>query len=82
MLAIPDRLKSFAHPLVSSIYKKMDYSTGSENVLVIETRFPDADEDEGSSDSYLMDLLLDLNNLKLQAESRLGHIDRVDIRTS
>lgn len=84
MLALPDRLTNISHPLVSSMYKKRDFNApdGLENVLIIETRLSDTDEHPQTSDSALMDLLIDLEDLKEQAEHSVGKIDRIDIRMS
>ncbi len=82
MLAVPEQLNAVSHPMVTSMYLKKDYgSSGDEDVLVIETNYSKSEEDYESFDSYLMDLLLDLNDLKRQAEDKIGHFDRIDIRT-
>ncbi len=81
MLAVPEQLSAVTHPMVASMYLKKDYGrTGDEDVLVIETNYSQSEEDYESFDSYLMDLLLDLNDLKRQAEDKIGHFDRIDIR--
>lgn len=81
MMNVPERLTSVTHPLVSSIYLKKDYGGAhdSEDVLVIETNFPN----NGSyvSGARLSELLYDLHDLQVQAEEKIGHFDRVDIRT-
>lgn len=82
MLAVPEQLNAVSHPMVTSMYLKKAYgSSGDEDVLVIETNYSKSEEDYESFDSYLMDLLLDLNDLKRQAEDKIGHFDRIDIRT-
>ena len=82
MLTVPEQLQSVSHPMVSSMYLKKDYgSAGNEDVLVIETNYSQSEEEYESFDSYLMTLLGDLNDLKKQAEEKVGHIDRIDIRT-
>ncbi|HRQ60074.1 MAG TPA: hypothetical protein PLO23_00925 [Alphaproteobacteria bacterium] len=82
MFNTPDHVTNVSHHLVSAMYKKMDFSQDrSENVLVIETMFPDEDEDGHTFDFYLMDLLSDLGDLKHQAEGCVGKIDRIDIRS-
>lgn len=86
MLGVQQDLSVITHPLVSSIFLKKDYSGDAsryhEDVLVIETNFNHnaADNDE-AFDSYLVELLSDLNDLKIQAEEKIGKFDRVDIRT-
>lgn len=73
---------NITHPLIAAMYLKRDFTKPShENVLVIDTNFADSTEDHGAFDSYLTDLLLDLEDLKRQAEARVGKFDRVDIRT-
>jgi hypothetical protein len=82
MLHIPDQIKTASHRLVSSLYRTMDYSHHSpESVLVIETQFPDSEDEHESFDTYLLELLSDLKNLKAVAERTVGKIDRIDIRT-
>lgn len=79
-----DVIRTVTHPLVRSIYMKKDYhhDRNAENILVIETNFAqqEADSDHETFDSYLVDLLIDLQDLKDQAEKEIGAVDRVDIR--
>ena len=82
MYTVAEKLKTIRHPLVSSLSLKKDYHDDqAEDVLVIETNFSQADEDYDTFDSYLTDLLLDLEDLKNKAETCVGKFDRVDIRT-
>lgn len=84
MLNLPQQVKGITHPLVSDIYLKKEFGYGhhSENVLVIEARSNDDEEMEFNTfDSYLIDLLTDLEDLKEQAEEKIGKFDRVDIRS-
>lgn len=80
MTPVIQEIKAISHPLVSSIYMKKNLSgAAGENVLVIETMFPDRDARE--EEDYLFDLLVDLEAIKRQAEIDVGSfIDRVDIR--
>jgi hypothetical protein len=82
MMNVPERVTSVTHPLISSIYLKKDYSgvRSSEDVLVIETNFSH-EEPEENFDTHLSALLSDLHDLQIQAEEKIGHFDRVDIRT-
>jgi hypothetical protein len=82
MLSVSQKLKTIRHPLISSLSLHKDYhdEEHAEDVLVIETSFSRADDDEDTFDSYLTELLLDLEDLKNQAESCVGKFDRVDIR--
>lgn len=80
---VPERITSLSHPLVREAYLKKDFGTGhkDKDVLVIETLDPDFDDiDHELFDSYLIDLLVDLGDLKNQAEQKVGSFDRVDIR--
>lgn len=72
--------------MVRDIYLKKDFGKGSlthEDVLVIETTPHETGEnlDHESFDLYLIDILADLDDLKMQAQSKIGHFDRVDIRS-
>ena len=75
-----DVIKTVVHPLVRSMYLKQDFEAGhaGETVLVIETNF--TQQDMTNDDSYLVDLLIDLQDLKDKAEKEIGTINRVDIR--
>ena len=83
MLPVPENIKGITHPLVSSICIRKGVGTGNqqEDILVIDTKFPDDEENKDMFDSYLMDLLADLEELKNQAEKKIGKFDRVDIKT-
>ncbi len=78
MFAMPQEINAVAHPLVRSMYLK--HGTGGD-VLVIETNFSQDKNDYELYDSYMTELLFDLENITTIAEQRVGHIDRVDIRT-
>jgi hypothetical protein len=88
----PQHVTGISHPLVADMYLKKDFKGSEQQVLVIEARGRDFFEDnEGNgdnheehddSDSYLVDLLADLENLKERAEERVGNFDRIDIRRS
>jgi hypothetical protein len=82
MLTVPEKITAVSHPLVASMYLKKDFhgSDPSEDVLVIETNFTDKNGGEITFADYLMELLADLPEIQEQAEQRVGHIDRVDIR--
>lgn len=77
-----DVVRTVVHPLVRSMYLKKDISSyfQPENVLVIETNFDPQEGVDHDSDSYLMDLLIDLQDLKARAEKEIGAVTRVDIR--
>ncbi len=83
MLFVPEMLNAVTHRLASAIYTKqeVDSESQSHNVLVIKTSFPDADDDYEMFDSYLCELLADLEELKRQAEMSVGDIERIDIQT-
>lgn len=85
MLTVPQHVTNVSHPLVRDMYIKKDFGAGNyhEDVLVIETRLSGKNhqDDHESFDSYLVELLGDLDNIKSIAEESVGHIDRIDIRT-
>jgi hypothetical protein len=84
MKVIADPIKTITHPYISSMYLKKDFANhhAGEDVLVIDAEFPSEEEGTHKSfDSYLIDLLIDLEELKNQAEREVGRFDRVDIRT-
>lgn len=86
MKIVPEQITGVFHPMVREMYLKKDFGNGlskrAQDVLVIETvaRPLREDEDYDTFDSYLLDILGDLEALKKQAQSKIGHIDRVDIR--
>jgi hypothetical protein len=75
---------NITHPMVQKAYLKKDLTSNEnkEDVLVLETYESEQDDQNFSSfDSYLVDLLTDLQSLKDQAEHKAGkHIGRVDIQ--
>ncbi len=85
MYNLQDTIPAISHPLISSVYLKTDFGTDMsqyrEDVLVIEPNFNHENTDHESFDLYLTTLLGDLQDIQHQAEERLGHFDRVDIRT-
>lgn len=86
MLDVPRNITGITHPLINDMYMKKDYNDprGEQNVLVIQAKPHQEDENEqahDSFDSYLIEILTDLNDLKARAEMQIGHFDRVDIRT-
>lgn len=82
MFAMPEKVNAVCHPLVDSMYVKRD--AGGKDILVIETNFSQDKTDHELYDSYMTELLFDLENLKDIAETKTGteHIDRVDIRST
>lgn len=85
MLDVHNSLTGISHPLISSIFLKKDFAEDSakyhEDVLVIETNFTHDNTKDEAFETYLNALLLDLPDLKMQAEEKVGRFDRVDIRT-
>lgn len=70
------------HPSVRDAYLKTVSNpdhTKFEDVLVLETYHEDGKQELDGFDSYLIELLNDLEDLKNKAEAKVGHIDRVDI---
>lgn len=72
-----------SHPLVRDAYlkKEMGSDKSEHEILVIEARHEETDMEFGSFDTYLYDLLTDLQDLKDQAEKQENKIERVDICT-
>lgn len=87
MKIVPEQVTGIYHPMVREMYLKKDFGNGLSNnaqdVLVIEaiSRPLNEEEDYDTFDSYLLDILSDLEDLKSQAYAKVGHFDRVDIRT-
>lgn len=83
MMNVPERLTTVTHPHIASVYLKKDYSghQSCEDVLVIETNLSHAKQDDEDFEMCLTELLGDLKELQMQAEQKIGHFDRVDIRT-
>lgn len=82
-------VSGISHPLIANMYLKKDFGSSDhnleQNVLVIEARehnTEDNNEDDCSFDSYLIDLYMDLEELKVKAEEKIGTFDRIDIRTA
>ncbi len=75
-------LTNVSHPLVTGMYTKRDYdgTNKAQEVLVIETNMEETEF--YARDDRLIDLLTDLNELRMMAEDKIGHIDRIDIRPS
>tara|TARA_B100002003_G_C14053415_1_gene507294 strand:- start:716 stop:973 length:258 start_codon:yes stop_codon:yes gene_type:complete len=84
MNMIPEHVAGITYPMVYDIYVKKEYKGDLmdhyEDVMVIETKWEKSQSYE-NFDSYLVDLLGDLEDLKSQVENKMGHIDRVDIRS-
>lgn len=85
MNIVPEHVTGISHPMIREIYLKKDFGHSSlehEDVLVIETMPHErgADVAHENFDSYLIDILADLDDLKMQAQSKIGHFDRIDIR--
>ena len=73
---------SITHPLIHSAYLKQSSGADGcdEDVLVLEAYEENELREFDGSDTYLIDLLHDLQDLKEQAELKFGPIDRLDIR--
>ena len=75
----PQKNVSLSHPLVRDAYLVKDnVANHEEDVLVLETYHHHS---EGGFDPYIVDLITDLEDLKLQAQKEIGHFDRIDICT-
>jgi hypothetical protein len=75
MNLMPTKVTGMTHPAIADIYLKSNFGQKSEDVLVIETNNSGDD-----IDPYILDLILDLNELKEQAQRKIGSFDRIDIR--
>lgn len=82
-LHTPRQAVDLSHPYISKAYLQKDSTTRkhNEDVLVLEACGLNPDEDFESFDSHLVNILLDLQGLKDEAEKKIGHIDRIDIQT-
>jgi len=77
-------VSGISHPLIADMYLKKDFSADQQDVLVIQARHHDIEDNDTEHDAYdshLIDLLLDLEELKAKAEEKIGHFDRIDIRS-
>lgn len=74
----------YHHPLIANMYLKKDYSHNEEDVLVIEARRSAKYKDNSNRDfdSYLNELLINLDDVRKAAEAKVGHFDRIDIRAA
>lgn len=75
----PAHIVHIAHPVVTSAYIKQDLNaeTQGKQVLVLETEF---DVEHTDNEDKYFDLLVDLTDIKKQAEVQFGDISRVDIK--
>ena len=71
------------NPYINRIYIERDTKTAEmpTDVLVVETNISLRDIERGRSDVRLDDILLDLGDLAHFAENRIGHFERIDIRS-
>jgi len=77
----PSHILNIAHPNVLNAYIKQDLKSkvNGSQVLVLETDI-DMKQGEDAEEKYL-DLLADLQEIRLKAQNTYGNISRVDIRT-
>ena len=86
MLRIAEKIKTIHHPAVSDIYLKREFDNDHKetDVLIIQAKLDKYDDNEQSEhnahDSYIIDILTDLNEISARAAAEVGHFDRVDIR--
>lgn len=84
MQIIPQMVPAALYPnaAIAAVYKKRAFLSGgrSEDVLVIETNPYGKAESVGGFDDVLSDLLLDLGEIRSEAEKLVGHVDRIDIK--
>lgn len=79
MFAVPEKIKGITHPLIADMYLKKDIK--NKNVLVISAHSHEEIDDYEDYDSYLIDLLSDLDVLKSKLEEQNNYFDRIEIRT-
>jgi len=82
MLPMQQQITGINHPQVAAIYLKHDYRSGQSNahdILVIETNFDPQGRSIAQTLSYL-EFLNDLEDIRAQAERKIGRFDRIDIR--
>ncbi|MGB1077459.1 MAG: hypothetical protein ACPG05_04055 [Bdellovibrionales bacterium] len=74
---------SISHPLVRDAYVKKEAKPNhvEQDVLVLEMVDDEHEGDTSSFDSYLLDLLIDLESLKHQVQENGTIFHRVDIMT-
>lgn len=82
MLNLPRKVTGISHPLIADMFLKKDYRNGrrAEDVLVIEAHKHRPSTEHDAFDTYLIDLLTELPDLKNEVERRVGKFDRIDIR--
>mgnify|MGYP001182852498 CR=1 FL=1 len=76
MNLMPTKVSGMTHPAIADIYLKSNFGQTREDVLVIETNNNSGED----IDPYILDLILDLNDLKKEAQRKVGKFDRIDIR--
>ena len=82
-IAHQEIITGITHPQVAAMYVRheMRDHEQADDVLVIETWPHDECELEmHGRDEYILDLLLDLQDLRTQAEAKAGPVSRIDIR--
>ena len=75
MFHTPQQLHKFTHPQISGAFIKKDAS--DKNILILEMW---ADAKHKNIDAHIAQILLDLEDLKKEAELQYGAFERVDIR--
>jgi hypothetical protein len=81
-MATQGSLFEIDNPHINRIYLEHEFGkAGHDNgVLVVETDIPLRELKSGKRNDELDDLLLDLNELQVKAEKKVGHLQRIDIR--
>ena len=81
MQIVPQKISGIRHPLISDMYVK---SKAHKNILVIDTRIVSNESNKNYGESYqtdLEDFLMDLPNIRSTAESQIGKVDQIDVKT-
>lgn len=77
MYHLPEKINDLNSPYVAAAFITYDPEEG--NTLILE--MPRFDKDDVMYDTYLTELLLELENLKRKAEKKVGVLTHVNIRT-
>lgn len=73
----PKTVAGVYHPMIADMYLK---TSSAEKVLVMQTNRHFDNHGDHMDDEYY-ELLMDLNDIRSKAEQKVGHFDRIDIRT-
>lgn len=82
MMTQQAKLNGIKHPYIKSLYLEKDsIAQKPQDILVIETDIDLSETEFNAKDERLVELLIDLNELQMLAEQKIGAFDRIDIRS-